>query len=157
MKLASSEPGEPLPLASKTVMIVEKILRKVRAFARLVIGNRADADEVVEDALILYLSTDPDPGQAEESCAFLIQAVRRLMRTSGAPQRRGTDLEAALTPLLAMPIETREIAALHLGAGLTVDDVARLLEITPDETVAGLNMARAAIGPQVFNEAAPAG
>ncbi|MBI1400821.1 hypothetical protein [Hyphomonas sp.] len=155
MKLAPSLHGEPPALEYMTVMTVEKVLRKVRAFARLVIGNRAQGDELVEDALTLYLSTDPDPDQADESYAYLVRAVCRVLRTSGAVPRLPIDLDAEFAPLLGLALDTREIAALHLGAGLGANDIAHLLEITAEETTAGLDAARAALGAVVFDSQMP--
>ena len=156
MKLALSQHGEPPPLELVTVMTVEKVLRKVRAFARFVIGNRAEGDELVEDALTLYLSTDPDPNQADASYAYLVRAVRRVLRTSCAAPRQGSDLDETFAPLLDLPLDIREIAGLHLGAGLAVDDIASFLEITPEDAVAGLDAARAAIGSVAFDGQAQA-
>jgi DNA-directed RNA polymerase specialized sigma24 family protein len=157
MNLAYSQPADPSDIEIQTVMVVEKVLRKVRAFTCLVIGNRVEADEIVEDALILYLSTDPEPNETEGAYPYLIATVRRLLRTSGARARRGPDLDQALAPLLQLPLETREIAALHLGAGFAVADTARLLEIPPEEALAGLETVRKAIGPETYDKAAPAG
>lgn len=139
----------------KTVMAVEKVLRKVRAFTCMVIGNRVEADEIVEDALILYLSTDPEPEEADRSYAYLITAVRRLMRTSGVRARRGSDLDPEMTPLLELPLEIREIAALHLGAGLALADTASLLGLAPEEATAGLVIVRQTIGPEAYDQVAP--
>lgn len=157
MRLAFSQSADDSATELRTIMAVEKVLRKVRAFTCLVTGNRAEADEIVEDALILYLSTDPDPDQAETSYRYLIAAVRRLLRTAGSRARRGTDLEPALMPLLSLPIERREVAALHLGAGLGVEDVASLLGIAQGDVLTELAAARAAIGPETFDAAAGQG
>jgi hypothetical protein len=154
MKLAPSPYGEPPALQCMTVMTVEKVLRKVRAFARLVIGNRAEGDELVEDALTLYLSTDPDPGQADEAYAYLVRAVCRVLRTSGAVPRLPFDLDPEFAPLRGLALDTREIAALYLGAGLGADVIAYLLEITAEETAAGLAAARTALGADVFDKPA---
>lgn len=153
MRLAYRQSDDDSAIELRTIMSVEKVLRKVRAFTCLVTGNRAEADEIVEDALILYLSTDPDPEEAENSYRYLIAAVRRLMRTTGTRARRGMDLEPALMPLLNLPIERREIAALHLGAGLGVEDMAALLEIAPGDVLLELAAVRAAIGPETFDKA----
>ena len=155
MNLAYSQPADPSDIEIQTVMAVEKVLRKVRAFTCLVIGNRVEADEIVEDALILYLATDPEPNETDGAYPHLIATVRRLLRTSGARARRGSDLDQALAPLLQMPLETREIAALHLGAGFAVDDTAHLLGIAPEEAVAGLETVRKAIGAETYDKAAP--
>ncbi len=151
MKLALSLHSEPTSLELMSVINVEKALRKVRAFARFVIGNRAEGDELVEDALTLYLSTDPEPDQCDESYAYLVRAVQRVLRTSGAAARRPADLDSMFTPLLKLPLETREIAALHLGAGMPAEEIAHLLGITAAETAAGLGMTRAAMGVEVFD------
>ncbi len=156
MEPAYNPSSDPSSLELQTVMGVEKVLKKVRAFTCLVIGNRVEADEIVEDALILYLSTDPDPSEADGAHAYLVSAVRRLLRTTGARSRRGSDLDAALAPLLQLPLETREIAALHLGAGLPGAEVATLLGLTIEEVAAGLDTVRAAIGPETYDRAAPA-
>lgn len=156
MNLAYSQPADPSDIDIQTVMAVEKVLRKVRAFACLVTGNRVEADEIVEDALILYLATDPEPNETDGAYPYLIATVRRLLRTNGARARRGSDLDEALAPLLHLPIETREIAALHLGAGFAVADMASLLGIAPEEAVAGLETVRKAIGAETYDKAAPA-
>ncbi len=157
MRPAFNQAGDHAAIEQKTVMAVEKILRKVRAFARLVIGNKAEADEIVEDALILYLSTDPEPDEAERSYAFLIDAVRRLLRTSGTGLRREPDLDDDLKPLLQLPLQTREIAALHLGAGLAVEEVAVLLGIPADTAASELGEARTTIGDDTFTRRASGG
>jgi len=151
---AYNQPADHSSPELQTVMGVEKVLKKVRAFTCLVIGNRVEADEIVEDALILYLSTDPDPREADGAYAYLIAAVRRLLRTTGARARRGTDLDAALAPLLQLPLETREIAALHLGAGLPVGDTASLLGLTAEAAAAALDVVRKVIGPDTYDKAA---
>ncbi len=153
MRLAFSQSADDSTIELRTIMAVEKVLRKVRAFTCLVTGNRAEADEIVEDALILYLSTDPDPEAADNAYHYMISAVRRLLRTTGTRARRGTDIEPDLMPLLSLPMERREIAALHLGAGLGVEDVAGLLEMAPGDVLLELAAVRAAIGPDVFDEA----
>ncbi len=155
MKPAFSHFTDDSAIELKTVMAVEKVLRKVRAFTWIVIGNRVEADEIVEDALILYLATDPEPDDADQSYAYLITAVRRLLRTSGMPVRRGPDLDPALIPLLELPLDTREIAALHLGAKLSVPDTASLLGLTPGEATAGLVIVRRTIGPEAYDRTAP--
>jgi DNA-directed RNA polymerase specialized sigma24 family protein len=157
MNLAYSQPADHSEIELQTVMSVEKVLRKVRAFTCLVIGNRVEADEIVEDALILYLATDPEPNETDGAYPYLIAAVRRLLRTTGTRARRGTDLDQALAPLLDLPLETREIAALHLGAGFAIAESASLLGLTADEAVAGLDTVRLAIGPETYDRAAPAG
>lgn len=154
MNPAFRQSSDPSPTWLQTVMGVEKVLRKVRAFTCLVIGNRVEADEIVEDALILYLSTDPDPQEADGSYAYMITAVRRLLRTAGARARRGTDLDAALAPLLQLPLETREIAAMHLGAGLPVGEAAQLLGMSAEDAAASLDVVRQAIGPETYDRAA---
>lgn len=156
LKLAFSQSGDASPLEYMTVVAVEKALRKVRAFTCLVIGNRVEADEIVEDALILYLSTDPDADDAEQACAYMIAAVRRLLRTSGARARRGVDLEQALSPLLDLSLDIREIAALHLGAGFSASETAVLLGLDIAEVAAALDAVRGAIGPETYERAAPA-
>ena len=82
MEPAYNPSSDPSSLELQTVMGVEKVLKKVRAFTCLVIGNRVEADEIVEDALILYLSTDPDPSEADGAHAYLVSAVRRLLPRS---------------------------------------------------------------------------
>lgn len=153
MRLAFSQSVDDSAIELRTIMAVEKVLRKVRAFTCLVTGNRAEADEIVEDALILYLSTDPDPDEADVSYRYLISAVRRLMRTTGNRARRGTDLEPELMPLLDLPIERREIAALHLGAGLGVDEVSMLLDMPTGDVLLELSEVRRVIGSETFDEA----
>jgi DNA-directed RNA polymerase specialized sigma24 family protein len=156
MNLVFSQPADPPETEIQTVMAVEKVLRKVRAFACLVIGNRVEADEIVEDALILYLSTDPEPNETDGAYPYLIAAVRRLLRTTGVRARRGSDLDQALAPLLQLPLETREIAAMHLGAGFAVAETASLLGIKSEEALCGLDTVRKAIGPETYDKAAPA-
>lgn len=153
MNLAYRRSTAQSAIELQTALAVEKVLRKVRAFACLVIGNRVEADEIVEDALILYLSTDPEPGEADGCCTYMITAVRRLMRTTGARARRGTDLDQALEPLLQLPLETRETAALHLGAGMPVGEVADLLDISAEEAAERLAAVRNAIGPDTYDRA----
>ncbi len=157
VKLAYSQPGDHSEIELPTVMAVEKVLRKVRAFTCLVIGNRVEADEIVEDALILYLATDPEPNETDGAYPYLIAAVRRLLRTSGTRARRGTDLDQALAPLLDLPLETREIAALHLGSGFAIAEIANLLGLATEEAVAGLDIVRRAIGPETYDRAVPPG
>lgn len=156
MDLAFSEPEDQTGPELMSVRAIEKVLRKVRAFACLVIGNRADADEIVEDALILFLATDPEPDETDGACAHLIAGVRRLLRTTRARARRVTDLDLALAPLLHLPLETREISALHLGAGFGVQDIAQLLGIAPEEVLGSLETVRKVIGPDTYDRAAPA-
>ncbi len=157
MNLAYRRSADPSAIHLQTAMAVEKVLRKVRAFACLVIGNRVEADEIVEDALILYLSTDPEPGEVDGCCAYMISAVRRLMRTTGARARRGSDLDQALEPLLLLPLETRETAALHLGAGMPVGEVAELLGISAEEATERLEAMRRAIGQETYDRAIAGG
>ena len=156
MNLAYSRSDDHSATEPGAVVAIEKVLRKVRAFTCLVIGNRVEADEIVEDALILYLSTDPEPEETEAAAyVFLIAAVRRLMRTTGARARRGADLDVGLAPLLQLPLETREIAALHLGSGFPVTETASLLGITLEEAAAGLETVRKSIGTETYDRAAP--
>jgi DNA-directed RNA polymerase specialized sigma24 family protein len=156
VKLAFNTPEDDSSIELTTVVAVEGVLRKVRVFARFAVGNRAEADELVEDALVLYLSTDPDPAAANQAFGVLVANVRRMLRRPEARVRRDGDLDPALAPVGALPLDVREIAGLHLGVGLPVADLQRHAELPAAEVLAALIAVREAIGPEAYDRLAPA-
>lgn len=126
--------------------VLELAVRQVRAFARCVTANKSEADELVEDTLMLFLAEDRvlrEPGTCFEQLLEVFRKVHAralsLNASRGAPDR-----EHAV--FLQLPLAEREVAALVMEGGMSLSHAAGLLRLSLHEAQALLEKAQSKIG-----------
>ena len=126
--------------------VLELAARQLRAFARCLIGNRADADGLVEDTLMLFLAEDRMHCETDACFAELLEVFRRVngRLPLSAVSRKAPDEDFA--DIMKLSLAEREIASLILGARMPVFQAAGILQMTPSEAEALLEKARAGLG-----------
>ena len=113
--------------------VLELAARQLRAFARCVTANRTEADELVEDTLMLFLAEDRVLRESDTCFAQLLDVFRRVhARVALAqPARIPTDKDYA--GYMQLALAEREMAALVIGGGMTTAQAADLLQLTEAE------------------------
>lgn len=129
-------------------------------------GNRADAEEVAQEAFVRLLESWPKVAEYDDPRAWLRQVATRMLisrarrrkvarlalprlggaTTTEAPTGDRLDLAAALATL---PIGSRAVVLLHHVHDLPVEEIADLLRIPPGTVKSRLARARAALAPLV--------
>lgn len=132
--------------------VLELAVRQLRAFARCVTANKAEADDMVEDTLMLFLAEDRVLRESETCFAELLEVFRRvhgrialIQSSRGVPER-----EYAAFMQLALP--ERELAALVLSGGMKASHAADLLGLSLAATESLLNTVRQKLGPNTLPE-----
>lgn len=123
--------------------VLELAVRQLRAFARCVSGNRAEADELVEDTLMLFLSEDRVLGEAGACFGELLKIFRNTQLRTETFQASNTTPDPEFAALMHFGLPEREVAALCLGAGMTAESAAPMLEITTEDAQRMLEECRA--------------
>lgn len=113
--------------------VLELAVRQLRAFAKCVTANRTEADELVEDTLMLFLSEDRILNECETCFAELLEVFRRVHARVALIQTSRTSPDKEYAALLQLALPEREVAALVLGAGMSVSQAAGLLGLSPVE------------------------
>lgn len=129
-------------------------------------GNRADAEEVAQEAFVRLLESWPKVAEYDDPGAWLRQVATRMLisrarrhkvarlalsrlggaRTIDAPTGDRLDLAAALATL---PIGSRAVVLLHHVHDLPVEEIAHQLRIPVGTVKSRLSRARAALAPLV--------
>lgn len=126
--------------------VLELAVRQLRAFARCVTGNRAKADALVEDTLMLFLAEDRILNECETCFADLVDVFRRV-NAGISPLATASPLpDADYTALLRLPVAEREAIALIDGAGLAPAQAADILGIPELDAVQLMANAKAQLG-----------
>lgn len=125
------------------------------AAARTMVGNQADAEDVVQDLFVGLVTSRVHLARAESMTAYLFTALRRTAaraadkrlraerarkewssnrdldaaRQSNAPDDQNESLRRAVASL---PFEDREVLAYKLDGGLTFREIGALLDISPN-------------------------
>lgn len=126
--------------------VLELAVRQLRAFARCVTANKSEADELVEDTLMLFLAEDRVLRHCDTCFAQLLEVFRRVYgRTALIQASRGVpDKEYAGFMQIALP--EREVAALVIGGGMTASHTAELLGLSLAEVQLLLESGREKLG-----------
>ncbi|ABI76383.1 hypothetical protein HNE_3144 [Hyphomonas neptunium ATCC 15444] len=132
--------------------VLEIAVRQLRAFARCMTASKSEADELVEDTLMLFLAEDRVLRECDTCFAELLEVFRRVHgRTVLIQASRGApDKEYAGFMQIALP--EREVAALVIGGGMMPAQAAELLKLSPTQTEALLETARRKLGPTSLPE-----
>lgn len=129
-------------------------------------GNRADAEEVAQEAFVRLLESWAKVAEYDEPGAWLRQVATRMLisrarrrkvarlalprlggaRTVEAPTGDRLDLAAALATL---PIGSRAVVLLHHVHDLPVEEIAQQLRVPVGTVKSRLSRARAALAPLV--------
>lgn len=129
-------------------------------------GNRADAEDVAQEAFVRMLERWPRIAAYDDPRAWLRQVATRLLisrarrrtvarlalprlgaaTTTEAPTADRVDLAAALATL---PIGSRAVVLLHHVHDMPVEEIAELLRIPVGTVKSRLSRARAALAPLV--------
>ena len=129
-------------------------------------GNRADAEEVAQEAFVRLLENWPKVSQYEDPRAWLRQVATRMLisrarrrkvallalprlggaTTTDAPTGDRLDLAVALATL---PIGSRAVVLLHHVYDLPIKEIADQLHVPVGTVKSRLSRARAALAPLV--------
>jgi RNA polymerase sigma-70 factor (ECF subfamily) len=139
-------------------------------YARLVVvlalasGNRADAEEVVQDAFVRLLPRWSTVSQYDDPEAWVRKVAFRLLATRVRRFRTGVRVMARLRPVVmtpgpgpdgvalhealsALPLTQREVVILPYYVDLPVDAIAAELGVAVATVKSRLSRARAALAP----------
>lgn len=126
--------------------VLELAVRQLRAFARCVTGNRAKADALVEDTLMLFLAEDRILNECETCFADLVDVFRRVNSGISPVAAASPAPDADYTGLMRLPVPEREVAALIDGAGMTPAQAADILGLSELDAVKLMSNAKAQLG-----------
>ncbi len=157
----TSEPGQP---ASDFRTDVVGCLPQLRAFARVLTGNRDRADDLVNDTILRALGAEHQfkPGTNLRAWLFTIlrnQHISEFRRrrleagsvddlpeallTTPAVQQSMVEFNEVRKLLLQMPVKFREALILVAGAGLSYEEAAAICECAVGTVKSRVNRARA--------------
>lgn len=109
--------------------VLELAVRQLRAFARCLTANRTEADDLVEDTLMLFLAEDRILRESEACFAELLVVLRRVQPRAGLIQLSRSAAEPDYAAFLTLPMPEREVAALVISGGMSASHAAELLEL----------------------------
>ncbi|MBY9066417.1 hypothetical protein K1X12_05880 [Hyphomonas sp. WL0036] len=132
--------------------VLELAVRQLRAFARCATGSVNEADELVEDALMLFLAEDRVVDEAGACFAELLRMFRTAYERNDALLAGRVTPDDQLATLMQLTLPEREIAALCLGAGMTAEQAATLLEIPNEDAMCLLEGCRSKLRVQDIPE-----
>lgn len=122
--------------------VLELAVRQLRAFARFVAIDQNQADELVEDTLLLFLADDRVLCDADACFAELLSFFRKTHARMPVTETEGLVSGAGYGAMLLLTIPEREIAALCISARMGVGQAAGLLCLCPEEAVRLLESGR---------------
>ena len=132
--------------------VLELAVRQLRSFARCITGNRSEADELVEDTLMLFLAEDRFLREAGSCFAELLSVFRRVHARSTSLSPSRTPPEPQYAALMQLSLAEREMAALCMGAGISACQAGDILEIPSADAEALFGAARARLQPSDIPE-----
>lgn len=121
--------------------------RPLHNYAFALTGSQEEADDVLGEVMAALAAQGRKLARVREPRAYLFAAVRNEVRTRHRKWlRRGHDTHtedrvegwsaseglAVREAVLALPAEQREVVVLHIWAGLTFEEAARVLGISPN-------------------------
>ena len=113
--------------------VLETAVRQLRAYARCITANKTEADELVEDSLMLFLAEDRNLRACQLCFAELLEVFRRVHSRAALIQTSRSVPEQEYAPYLQLLLPEREIAALVMGGGMSVPVSADLLGMPVSE------------------------
>jgi RNA polymerase sigma-70 factor (ECF subfamily) len=143
--------------------------RRLVSVVGLALGDRHEAEEIVQDAFARLLPRWETVGRYDDPEAWVRQVAFRLMSNRLRSLRRGRHAtervgelltEAASTRLSAdtqralaqLPLAQRQVVVLHHLVGLPIDSVAAELRVASGTVKSRLSRARAALAPLLREE-----
>jgi len=126
--------------------VLELAVRQLRAFAKCVTANRIEADELVEDALMLFLAEDRILRECDACFAELVEVFRRVHARVALIQVSRTSPDKEYAALIHLSLPEREVAALVMGAGMSLPQAAGLLGLPLIDIEVLLQCARSKLG-----------
>lgn len=116
--------------------VLELAVRQLRAYARCITANKAEADEMVEDTLMLFLAEDRILRHCETCFAQLLDVFRRVHGRAARIQASRSTPDRDYAGFLMVPLPEREVVALMIGGGFSAPQSAALLGLTPTDVQA---------------------
>lgn len=113
--------------------VLELAVRQLRAFARFVTIDQNQADELVEDTLLLFLADDRVLCDADACFAELLRFFRKTHARMTATVTEGRVAGSGYGAMLLLTVPEREVAALCISARMGVGQAADLLCLCPEE------------------------
>jgi RNA polymerase sigma-70 factor, ECF subfamily len=171
----------PMPFLSSDLLAA---LPRLRRYARLLIGDPALADDIVEEALSRARQSPDEPPSGMTPAMHLLSVLRSVYAdrvaqgraSPSTPPRDARELQAGtdsvataprsnadrpedvLTQLFRLPIEQREVLVLVAVERMSYQDIATLLAVPVATITARLMQAREALHSAGFkSQAAPNG
>lgn len=126
--------------------VLELAVRQLRAFARCVTGNRAKADALVEDTLMLFLAEDRILNESNSCFADLVDVFRRVNAGVSPVSSASPAQDADYAAIMRLPVAAREVAALIKGASMTPAQAADILGLTELDAESLMANAKAQLG-----------
>ena len=134
------------------------------AYARM--GNRADAEDIVQETFYQYLKSSKDFGDEEYEKAWLIKVAANRCRDirrgrSRHPEVQYTDVEEycefqgqseVLAELMNLPDKLKEVVYLHYIEGYRTAEIAQMLGITPNAVKKRLQRGRESLRVSLYGE-----
>lgn len=140
---------------------------RVVAAVGLITGNRQDAADAVQDAIVGFLARPPAQPVANLAAWFTVVASNRVRdgyRTAGARQRAASRLSAppedvvdplrmldhdVLRALKSLPLQQRQVVALHYLMDQSVDTIAEGLGVSAGSVKTQFHRARTTLAARV--------
>ena len=113
--------------------VLELAVRQLRAFALCLTASRTEADDMVEDTLMLFLAEDRILRESDTCFAELLDVFRRVHGRASLIQASRAQPERLFASYLQLPMPEREVAALVIGGGMSPCQAAELLRIPDTE------------------------
>lgn len=110
--------------------VLELAVRQLRAFARCITANKTEADELVEDTLMLFLAEDRILRECDRCFAELLGVFRRVHSGVALVQGARAAPEREYAGFMQLALAERELAALVISGGMSVSTGAELLEMS---------------------------
>jgi len=126
--------------------VLELAARQLRAFARGVTASRMEADQLVEDTLLLYLSEDRDLQDCEACFTDLVDVFRRVCAGRSASPHFGAAPDPGYAGVLLLTMPEREVAVMVIGGNIALKETARMLRLDLAEADRLLKNAREKLG-----------
>ena len=152
---ADARPARGVHAPGLSLLFRERHAELVR-LATLVVGDRATAEDVVQDVFAKLCAKDLLPGPDRDRCLAYVRAAvlngcRSTLRRRAIARRRGTrdlaldvphesaedevilaeDRRRVLAALAALPVKRREVLVLRYWLGLSESEIASMLAISP--------------------------
>lgn len=132
--------------------VLELAARQLRAFARCLTANRTEADDMVEDTLMLFLAEDRILRESDACLSDLLDVFRRVNSRAALIQTTKATADKAYVAYLQFPMPEREVAALVMGGGMSVSQTAVLLRLSPADVETLLDSVRRKLGSATLPE-----